>query len=88
VKVTGSQNVAVGSTVCRSGSTTGWRCGRILTRNATVTYPQGTVSGLIRTNVCSEPGDSGGSLVAGSQAQGVASGGNRLKRRVVRPVAG
>jgi hypothetical protein len=34
------------------------------------------VSGLIRTNVCAEPGDSGGSLVAGNQAQGVTSGGS------------
>ena len=41
-----------------------------------MTYPQGTVNGLIRTNVCAEPGDSGGSLIAGNQAQGVTSGGS------------
>ena len=40
------------------------------------TYAEGTVSGLIRTNVCAEPGDSGGSLIAGNQAQGVTSGGS------------
>ncbi|MFC4857572.1 S1 family peptidase [Actinophytocola glycyrrhizae] len=76
VAVAGSQDAAVGSTVCRSGSTTGWHCGTIQARNASVTYPQGTVSGLIRTSVCAEPGDSGGSLLAGSQAQGVTSGGS------------
>lgn len=76
VTVTGSSEAAVGATVCRSGSTTGWHCGQIQQRNASVTYAEGTVSGLIRTNVCAEPGDSGGSLVAGSQAQGVTSGGN------------
>ncbi|MBB5872030.1 streptogrisin C [Allocatelliglobosispora scoriae] len=76
VTIAGSQEAAVGATVCRSGSTTGWHCGTISARNSSVTYPQGTVSGLIRTNVCSEPGDSGGSLVAGSQAQGVTSGGS------------
>ncbi|GAB3442872.1 S1 family peptidase [Actinophytocola sediminis] len=76
VAVAGSQDAAVGSTVCRSGSTTGWRCGTIQARNASVTYPQGTVSGLIRTSVCAEPGDSGGSLLAGGQAQGVTSGGS------------
>lgn len=76
VSVAGSNEAAVGSTVCRSGSTTGWHCGTILARNTSVTYPQGTVSGLIRTNVCAEPGDSGGSLLAGSQAQGVTSGGS------------
>ncbi len=62
--------------MCRSGSTTGWRCGTIQARNASVTYPQGTVNRLIRTTVCAEPGDSGGSLIAGSQAQGVTSGGS------------
>ncbi len=76
VAVAGSQDAAVGATVCRSGSTTGWHCGTIQARNASVTYPQGTVSGLIRTNVCAEPGDSGGSLLAGGQAQGVTSGGS------------
>ncbi|MBB4909129.1 S1 family peptidase [Actinophytocola algeriensis] len=76
VAVAGSQDAAVGSTVCRSGSTTGWHCGSIQARNASVTYPEGTITGLIRTNVCAEPGDSGGSLVAGSQAQGVTSGGS------------
>jgi len=76
VRVTGSQRAAVGAYVCRSGSTTGWRCGTVQAYNATVRYAQGTVTGLIRTSVCAEPGDSGGSLVAGTQAQGVTSGGS------------
>ncbi|MBO3088197.1 S1 family peptidase [Cellulomonas dongxiuzhuiae] len=76
VRVTGSQQAAVGAYVCRSGSTTGWRCGTVQAYNSTVRYSQGSVSGLIRTNVCAEPGDSGGSLVAGTQAQGVTSGGS------------
>ena len=44
--------------------------------NATVNYPQGTVFGLIRTTVCAEPGDSGGSLFAGTTALGLTSGGS------------
>ncbi|MGH3457584.1 S1 family peptidase [Aeromicrobium sp.] len=76
VPVGGSQDSAVGSSICRSGSTTGWHCGTIQARNSTVTYPQGTVTGLIRTNVCAEPGDSGGSAISGTQAQGVTSGGS------------
>lgn len=76
VAVAGSTQATVGSSVCRSGSTTGWRCGTIQAFNATVNYAQGSVSGLIRTNVCAEPGDSGGSLVAGNQAQGMTSGGS------------
>lgn len=76
VTVAGSQEAAVGAAVCRSGSTTGWRCGTIQAKNATVNYPQGTVTGLTRTNACAEPGDSGGSWLSGQQAQGVTSGGS------------
>ncbi|MFI9485308.1 S1 family peptidase [Promicromonospora sp. NPDC052451] len=76
VNVAGSTAAAVGATVCRSGSTTGWHCGTIQALNASVTYAEGTVTGLIRTNVCAEPGDSGGSLLAGTQAQGMTSGGS------------
>jgi len=76
VSVAGSSPAAVGATVCRSGSTTGWHCGTIQALNATVNYAEGSVSGLIQTNVCAEPGDSGGSLLAGNQAQGMTSGGS------------
>jgi streptogrisin C len=76
VGVAGSSPAVVGATVCRSGSTTGWHCGTIQAYDTTVTYSQGSVSGLIRTTVCAEPGDSGGSLLAGNQAQGVTSGGS------------
>ncbi len=76
VAVAGSTPAPVGSTVCRSGSTTGWYCGQIQAYNATVNYAEGSVYGLIRTSVCAEPGDSGGSLIAGDQAQGVTSGGS------------
>lgn len=76
VAVAGASAAPVGASVCRSGSTTGWHCGTIQALNSTVRYAEGTVTGLIRTNVCAEPGDSGGSLIAGNQAQGVTSGGS------------
>jgi streptogrisin C len=76
VAVNGSTEAAVGASICRSGSTTGWHCGTIQAKNATVNYAQGTVTGLTRTNVCAEPGDSGGSWMSGNQAQGVTSGGS------------
>ncbi|GAA1120855.1 S1 family peptidase [Nocardiopsis composta] len=76
VLVTGSQEASVGASVCRSGSTTGWRCGTIQAKNQTVRYPEGTVNGLTRTTACAEPGDSGGSWLSGNQAQGVTSGGS------------
>ncbi|MFI5805951.1 carbohydrate-binding protein [Streptomyces sp. NPDC051561] len=75
-QVAGSTQAAVGSSVCRSGSTTGWHCGTIQQHNTSVTYPEGTISGVTRTSVCAEPGDSGGSFISGSQAQGVTSGGS------------
>ncbi|WP_112465399.1 alpha-lytic protease prodomain-containing protein [Streptomyces triticisoli] len=76
VQVTGSTVATVGSSVCRSGSTTGWHCGTVQQLNTSVTYQEGTVSGVTRTSVCAEPGDSGGSYISGSQAQGVTSGGS------------
>lgn len=76
VTVAGSTEAAVGAAICRSGSTTGWHCGTVQAKNQTVNYAQGSVSGLTRTNVCAEPGDSGGSWLSGQQAQGVTSGGS------------
>ncbi|MFE6866659.1 carbohydrate-binding protein [Kitasatospora sp. NPDC057692] len=73
--VSGSVLQQVGASVCRSGSTTGWHCGTIQQHGTSVTYQEGTVSGVTRTNVCAEPGDSGGSFISGTQAQGVTSGG-------------
>ncbi|MFI9642065.1 S1 family peptidase [Micromonospora sp. NPDC051925] len=68
----------IGQAVCRSGSTTGVRCGTVTGLNQTVNYAEGSVSGLIRTNICAEPGDSGGPLyVAGSGLiLGILSGGS------------
>jgi streptogrisin C len=76
VDITSAGRVPVGSTVCRAGSTTGYFCGTVQGYNSTVRYAEGSVSGLTRTTVCAEPGDSGGALIAGSQAQGVTSGGS------------
>jgi streptogrisin C len=75
VLVAGSREAAIGSSICRSGRTTGWRCGTLLGRDETVVYAQGAVSGLSRSDACAEPGDSGGSWISGDQAQGVTSGG-------------
>ncbi|KAJ6788377.1 hypothetical protein PWT90_04637 [Aphanocladium album] len=76
IAISGSRESAVGASVCRSGSTTGVHCGTIEAKGATVNYPEGYVVGLTQTNVCAEPGDSGGSWFSGSQAQGVTSGGS------------
>ncbi|MFJ8186317.1 S1 family peptidase [Streptomyces sp. NPDC096105] len=73
--VRGSAEAPVGASVCRSGSTTRWHCGRVLAKNETVNYAEGAVHQMTKTSVCAEGGDSGGSYLSGDQAQGVTSGG-------------
>lgn len=73
--VRGSWSAPVGSSICRSGSTTHWHCGQVLSKNDTVNYAQGAVYQMTGTSVCAEGGDSGGSFITGDQAQGVTSGG-------------
>ncbi|MFF8609426.1 S1 family peptidase [Streptomyces sp. NPDC015346] len=67
----------VGEPVKRSGSTTGTRSGTVTGLDTTVHYSGGgTVRGMIQTNVCAEPGDSGGALYDGTKALGITSGGS------------
>jgi streptogrisin D len=67
----------VGQRVFRMGSTTGLHDGDVVALNATVNYPEGTVTGLIQTTVCAEPGDSGGPLFTDTgDAIGLTSGGS------------
>jgi streptogrisin B len=69
----------VGERVTRDGSTTGIHSGTVTALNVSVRYSgrlHGVVSGLIQTNVCAEPGDSGGPLYDGTKALGLTSGGS------------
>ncbi|WP_405675372.1 S1 family peptidase [Streptomyces sp. NBC_01511] len=76
-EITGAGNASVGQSVQRSGSTTGLHGGSVTGLNATVNYgADGVVTGMIQTNVCAEPGDSGGALFAGTTALGLTSGGS------------
>ncbi|GCB50623.1 hypothetical protein SNL152K_7968 [Streptomyces sp. NL15-2K] len=75
-EITGAAEATVGMEVTRSGSTTQVHDGTVTGLDATVNYQEGTVSGLIQTDVCAEPGDSGGSLFSGSNAIGLTSGGS------------
>ncbi|MCM2578951.1 S1 family peptidase [Streptomyces sp. MTZ3.1] len=75
--ITGAANAYVGMYVTRHGSTTGTHSGTVTGTNATVNYGGGDiVYGMIQTNVCAEPGDSGGSLRSGNSAVGLTSGGS------------
>ncbi|GAB2872119.1 S1 family peptidase [Streptomyces deserti] len=77
VQITEAAEATVGQEVFRMGSTTGLADGQVLGLDATVNYPEGTVTGLIQTDVCAEPGDSGGSLFTqDGLAIGLTSGGS------------
>ncbi|MET9155801.1 S1 family peptidase [Streptomyces griseoflavus] len=77
VPISRAAEATVGQEVFRMGSTTGLADGRVLGLNATVNYPEGTVTGLIQTDVCAEPGDSGGSMFTrDGLAIGLTSGGS------------
>jgi streptogrisin D len=73
--ITGAGNAVAGQSICKSGSTTGVTCGTVLATGVTVTYAEGSVYDTVQTNVCTQPGDSGGSWFSGSTAIGITSGG-------------
>lgn len=81
LSVKGSTNVAVGDTICKSGQKTKWKCSKVTSASATVTYDGDnvTLKDMIQTNGCTIPGDSGGSNLSGNYAAGVTSGGNFVK---------
>ncbi|MFE2045984.1 S1 family peptidase [Streptomyces sp. NPDC059477] len=77
VDVTGAATGTIGLVVCHRGAVSGVRCGRITALNATVNYGGAEiVYGLIQTNICAEPGDSGAPLYAGDKVIGILSGGS------------
>ncbi|MET9557248.1 S1 family peptidase [Streptomyces sp. NPDC006645] len=77
IDITGSANPTAGQSVSLAGATSGCRGGGSITGiNVTVNYAAGAVSGLFRTNLCSEPGDSGAPLFTptGNGTTGLALG--------------
>ncbi|MEV5595117.1 S1 family peptidase [Streptomyces sp. NPDC052496] len=75
--ITGAARPTVGQSVCLAGPTAGTHCGRVRAVNVSVTYPEGTVTGIAQTSACSEPGTAAGRpAVSGSTAIGLAMGGS------------
>jgi len=75
--IVSAANAYVGEAVSRRGSTTGVHTGTVTALNVTVHYVgSGTVRQMIQTNVCAEPGDSGGPLYDHTIALGLTSGGS------------
>lgn len=79
--ITGQSATIVGATLCASGMRTGWRCGPILQvdydANSFVDENGDPIPGLhvnsIVAQVCTLPGDSGGSAIVGTNAVGITS---------------
>jgi hypothetical protein len=77
LNVVGNLEAPIGGAVCRSGGTTGWRCGAMVAKNATVNTTGGLVYGLHESSACGGFGDSGGPFfTTGGEAQGVYSAAN------------
>ncbi|MCC3655173.1 S1 family peptidase [Streptomyces sp. S07_1.15] len=72
--ITSAAHPVVGQAVCHVGRITGHRCGIVQAVNVTVNYSGGTVYGLFRSTICSEPGDAGGPAFSGGTALGVIVG--------------
>ncbi|MER5862963.1 putative Ig domain-containing protein [Kitasatospora sp. NPDC002040] len=77
VTVTGSADAVVGTAICRSGQTTGLRCGEVTKVDQSVDYGTVVIDGLSYSSACSAGGDSGGAYVTatGGKAVGLHSGG-------------
>jgi streptogrisin D len=69
----GWRTAVKGLSLCKSGKTTGLTCGVVRATGVTSTGSTGTLRNMIETNICAEPGDSGGSLFSDHIAYGLAS---------------
>jgi hypothetical protein len=74
--IRGATETPVGGAVCLLDRTVGQRCGVITAKNQTITFPEGTIYGLTRTNICMQAGSGAIAFVSGDQAQGVPIGGS------------
>jgi streptogrisin C len=73
--IAGGTEAPVGGSVCLIDRALGPRCGVITAKNQTVTFPEGAITGLTRTNICMSAGGAV-AFVSGDQAQGVPMGGS------------
>ncbi|MEK8073357.1 S1 family peptidase [Rhodococcoides navarretei] len=74
--VTGTVDPIVGAPVCKSGSRTGFSCGTILSTGQNVTLGENVFDRSFSTSICALRGDSGGPIVSGTLAVGIASASN------------
>ncbi|GAB3585172.1 hypothetical protein GCM10027406_32980 [Leifsonia lichenia] len=70
--IKGDTTAVVGAAMCKSGSSSGWTCGKILYVDDLVNVDDQQVNEII-SDACVLKGDSGGSAVVGAYALGVTS---------------
>lgn len=83
--IRGAIEAVIGEAICRVGAASGpdfgAECGVVTEKDVTVNTDFGdrfgvrAISGMTGTDVCSDPGDSGGAFFSGDQAQGMLSSG-------------
>ncbi|HEU0041342.1 MAG TPA: LPXTG cell wall anchor domain-containing protein [Jiangellaceae bacterium] len=73
VNIYDTVDAVVGAEACKSGATSGWTCGVILSAEVSVPVGGPMVTGFL-FDACMLGGDSGGSVVVGNYALGVNSG--------------
>lgn len=64
----------IGKSMCKLGITSNRTCGNVEFKNVAPSYVPSSHS-FVWASMCSSPGDSGGSIIASTQAVGVLSGG-------------
>jgi streptogrisin B len=72
--VSSAADATVGEHVCMRGGVSGVLCGTVSSLDNTVQFPEGTVFGLIQTDICAQPGDTGAVLYDGTKVLGILSG--------------
>ncbi len=76
IRIVGNTEAPVGASICRTGRSSGYRCGQVVAKNVTVNYTSTPTIGLTQSTACLTKGDSGGGwLTPDGQAQGMSSGG-------------
>ncbi|WP_072689884.1 S1 family peptidase [Rhodococcus marinonascens] len=74
--ITGTADPIVGAPVCKSGLTTGFTCGIVTSVGQTVDVGGRILANSFSTSMCALQGDSGGTIVTGTQALGISSASN------------
>ncbi|MBF6211639.1 trypsin-like serine protease [Nocardia puris] len=73
IALTGTAVPVVGAPVCKSGTTTGFSCGVINAVDQTVLVGEREQTQTFSANICGLRGDSGGPVITGTLALGIAS---------------